>query len=88
MKFKRCKLERKQAKKHDAWNRKHYGKKLANMYHKLSKIERKLSRMMCLRTKRTDPLDEGLMKQYEDYYDKCWRALPDKCFWRGDYYHM
>lgn len=85
MKFKRCKLERKEAKKHDAWNRKYYGKKLAKMYHKLSKIEREI---MLSRLERTFPLDERLIKQYEDYYDKCWRALPDKYFWRGDAYYM
>lgn len=87
MKLKRCKLERKEAKKHDAWNRKHYGKKLAKMYHKLSKIERKLV-LMLSRRERTDPLDEYLIKQHEDYYAKCWRALPDKYFWRGDDYYM
>lgn len=80
------KPERKEEKKHDAWNRKHYGKKLAKMYRKLTKIER----IVALRylEDRTKPVDEVLMEQYRKYSDKCWKTLPDKYFWRGDYYYM
>lgn len=81
-----CKPERKENKKHDAWNRKHYGKKLAKMYQKLSKIER----IVALRYlgDRTKPLDKTLMEKYRKYSDKCWKTLPDKYFWRGDAYYM
>lgn len=82
-----CKIERKENKKHDAWNRKHYGKKLAKMYRKLSKIERKFV-FKCLRTERTGPIDNVLKDKYRKYSDRCWQTLPDKYFWRGDYYHM
>lgn len=78
-----CKPERKENKKHDAWNRKHYGKKLAKMYQKLSKIERKfvLSRL-------NNRPRESLTKEYVDYLDKCFKACHDKYFWRGDAYYM
>lgn len=78
-----CKPERKENKKHDAWNRKHYGKKLAKMYQKLSKIERKfvLSRL-------NNRPRESITREYEDYIDKCFQACNDKYFWRGDAYYM
>ena len=78
-----CKPERKENKKHDAWNRKHYGKKLAKMYRKLTKIERKfvISRL-------EDRPSDSLTREYREYSDKCWKTLPDKYFWRGDAYYM
>lgn len=82
-----CKPERKENKKQDAWNRRVYGKKLAKMYRKLSKIEMKVG-LMCLNTDRTEPLDKALMEKYRKYSDKCWQILPDKYFWRGDAYYM
>ena len=85
-----CKVERKENKKHDAWNRKHYGKKLAKMYRKLTKIERKVC-FMYLRDRCNGlipSIDNVLMDKYRKYSDKCWQTLPDKYFWRGDAYHM
>lgn len=79
-----CKAERKEIKKHDAWNRKHYGKKLAKMYQKLSKIERKfvIERLNCRLP------NELLKKEYIDYLDKCFQTYHDKYFWSGDAYYM
>ena len=81
-----CKAERKEIKKHDAWNRKHYGKKLAKMYIKLSKIERKIHNQMFGRDSRFP--DKNLMDEYEKYLHKCFQACNDKYFWRGDAYYM
>lgn len=78
-----CKLERKQVKKHDAWNRKHFGKKLAKMYRKLSKIERKF-----VTSRLNDRPSESLTKEYREYLDKCFEACNNKYFWRGDAYYM
>ena len=64
-----CKIERKEIKKQDAWNRKNYGKRLAKIYKKLSKIKRKFVRMY-LNGERT--LD-SLTKEYEEYSHKCWQ---------------
>lgn len=83
-----CKIERKEIKKHDAWNRKHYGKKLAKMYKKLRKLEYKVTEEM-------RPFYNGghLPSRYtidkaEAYMHKCFEALHDKYFWRGDAYYM
>lgn len=79
-----CKAERKETKKHDSWNRKHYGKKLAKMYRKLSKIERKfVNESLSGRIP-----SESLKNEYSDYLDKCFEACHDKYFWRGDAYYM
>lgn len=78
-----CKPERKENKKHDAWNRKHYGKKLAKMYRKLCKIERKFAISIL-----EDRPSDSLTREYREYSDKCWRILPNKYFWRGDAYYM
>lgn len=85
MKFRLSKPERRENKKHDAWNRKHYGKKLAKMYRKLSKIERKF---VSMRLSDRPLIDNALMDKYRKYSDKCWQTLPDKYFWRGDAYYM
>ena len=79
-----CKIERKEIKKHDAWNRKHYGKKLAKMYQKLSKIERKfVNEHLSGRIP-----SESIKNEYRNYLDKCFETLHDKYFWRGDAYYM
>ena len=82
-----CKIERKEVKKHNAWNRKHYGKKLAKMYIKLSKIEKKMHSQM-FRNKGSGVLDKGIMEEYDKYLHKCFQTCNDKYFWRGDAYYM
>lgn len=83
-----CKAERKEIKKHDAWNRKIYGKKLAKMYQKLRKLEYRL-------TKKMRPFYNGgplpskhILDELESYKHKCFQACNDKYFWRGDAYYM
>lgn len=83
-----CKAERKEIKKHDAWNRKHYGKKLAKMYQKLRKLEYKLAEEM-------RPFYNGgplpsryTLDKLESYMHKCFQACNDKYFWRGDAYYI
>lgn len=82
------KAERKEIKKHDAWNRKIFGKKLAKMYQKLHKFEYKVAREM-------RPFYEGgllpskyILDRAEAYKHKCFQACNDKYFWRGDAYYM
>ena len=79
-----CKPQRKEIKKHDAWNRKHFGKKLAKMYRKLCKIEWKY---VCECENDRVP-SEALTNEYRNYRDKRFEACSDKYFWRGDSYYM
>lgn len=79
-----CKAERKEIKKENTWNRKHFGKKLAKMYEKFSKMERKLFR----RGPTVFFTNRVLVKEYEEYLHKCFMTYNDKYFWRGDYYRM
>jgi len=83
-----CKPERKENKKHDAWNRKHYGKKLAKMYQKLSKLEYKVAAEgLAIRNGGPIPSRYTLDKA-DAYRHKCFQVLNDKYFWRGDAYYM
>ena len=83
-----CKVERKEIKKHDAWNRKHYGKKLAKMYQKLRKLEYKLAEEMRPFYKGGPLPSRYTLDKLENYKHKCFQACNDKYFWRGDAYHM
>lgn len=83
-----CKAERKQNKKHDAWNRKHFGKKLAKMYQKLCKLEHELAKEM-LPFYNGGPLpSKYILDKADAYRHKCFQACNDKYFWRGDAYYM
>jgi len=83
-----CKAERKEIKKHDAWNRKHYGKKLAKMYRKLTNLECKVTKeMLSIRDGGPIP-SRATLDKADAYRHKCWQTLPDKYFWRGDAYYM
>lgn len=83
-----CKAERKEIKKHDAWNRKHYGKKLAKMYQKLSKLEYKVA-AEALAIRNGGPLpSSATLDKAKAYRHKCFQACNDKYFWRGDAYYM
>ena len=83
-----CKAERKEIKKHDAWNRKHYGKKLAKMYRKLTNLECKVTKeMLSIRDGGPIP-SRATLDKADAYRHKCFQALNDKYFWRGDAYYM
>ena len=83
-----CKAERKEIKKHDAWNRKHYGKKLAKMYQKLNKLERKVAEAMRPFYNGGHLPSRATLDKADAYMHKCFQACNDKYFWRGDAYHM
>lgn len=82
------KPERKENKKHDAWNRKHYGKKLAKMYRKLRKLEYKLAEEMRPFYNGGPLPSKYTLDKYDAYKHKCFQACFDKYFWRGDAYYM
>lgn len=82
------KAERKEIKKHDTWNRKHYGKKLAKMYQKLRKLEYKVvEEMRSFRNGGPFP-SRYTVDKCEAYKHKCFQTCNDKYFWRGDAYYM
>lgn len=81
------KIERKEIKKHDAWNRKVFGKKLSKMYQKLRKLEYKLVREMRPFHKSGTLPSRYTLDKIEAYRHKCFQACNDKYFWRGDAYY-